>query len=135
VALDGSRYRRRSGSVSCPCFPERGLDPELLEEGRRNLKEYLEERGYSEAEVRYDEEKEESGVLVIRYKVTAGPRVSVAYVHFRGNSAISTAELRGVVQVRAQQFLQKSVYSIGRLDGDVESLKNLCRSRGTRRRR
>ena len=130
VALEGFKIPKNEWFRLLPVLSGEGLDPELLEEGRRNLKEYLEERGYSEAEVRYDEEKEESGVLVIRYKVTAGPRVSVAYVHFRGNSALSTAELRGVVQVRAQQFLQKSVYSIGRLDGDVESLKNLCRSRG-----
>jgi len=130
VALEGFKVPKKEWPRLLPVLSGEGLDPDLLEEGRRNLKEYLEERGYSEAEVRYDEEREDSGVLVIRYTVTAGPRVSVAYVYFRGNSALSTAELREAVQVQPQQFLQKSVYSIGRLDDDVESLKNLYRTRG-----
>ncbi len=130
VALEGFKVPKNEWSRLLPVLSGEGLDPELLEEGRRNLKEYLEERGYSEAEVRYDEEKEDSGVLVIRYTVTAGPRVSVAYVHFRGNSALSTADVRGAIQVKAQEFLQKSVYSIGRLDADVESLKNLYHAKG-----
>jgi outer membrane protein insertion porin family len=130
LALEGFKVPKSQWARLLPVLSGEGLDPDLLEEGSRNLKEYLEERGYSEAEVSYDEEREDSGVLVIRYKVTAGPRVSVAYVHFHGNSTLSTAELRGAVQVRPQQFLQKSVYSIGRLDDDVESLKNLHRAKG-----
>ena len=130
VALEGFKVPKNQWPRLLPVLSGEGLDPELLEEGRRNLKEYLEERGYPEAEVRYDEEKEDSGVLVLRYKVTTGPRVSVAYVRFRGNSALSTVDLRGAVQVQAQQLLQKSVYSIGRLDGDVESLKNLYHTKG-----
>ncbi len=130
VALEGFKVPKNQWPRLLPVLSGEGLDPELLEEGRGNLKDYLEERGYPEAEVRYDEEKEDSGVLVLRYKVTTGPRVSVAYVHFRGNSALSNAELHGAVQVQAQQLLQKSVYSIGRLDGDVESMKNLHHTKG-----
>lgn len=130
VALEGFKVPKKQWPRLLPVLSGEGLDPELLEEGKRNLKEYLEERGYSEAEVRYDEDREDSGVLVIRYAITAGPRVSVAYVHFRGNRVLLAAELRDAVQVRPQQFLQKSVYSIGRLDGDVESLKNLYRTKG-----
>ena len=130
VALEGFNVPKKERPRLLPVLSGEGFDPDLLEEGRRNLKEYLEGRGYSEADVKYDEEREDSGVLVIRYVVTAGPRVSVAYVHFRGNSAVSAGELRGAVQVQPQQFLQKSVYSIGRLDDDVESLKNLYRAKG-----
>jgi outer membrane protein insertion porin family len=130
VALDGFKVPKREWPRLLPVLSGEGVDQELLEEGSRNLKEYLEERGHAEAAVTYEEEHESPGVLVIGYLVTAGPRVSVDYVHFRGNSAVPTEVLREAVQIRPQQFLQKSVYSIGRLDDDVESLKNLYRARG-----
>ncbi len=130
LALDGFKVPKREWPRLLPVLSGEGLDPELLEEGSRNLKEYLEERGHAEAAVRYEEEHEASGVLVIRYVITAGPRVSVAYVRFRGNSAVPTEVLREAIQIRPQEFLQKSVYSIGRLDDDLESLKNLYRARG-----
>ncbi|NWG12750.1 MAG: outer membrane protein assembly factor BamA [Acidobacteria bacterium] len=130
VVLEGFKVPDERRSRLLPILSGEGLDPDLLEEGRRNLKEYLEERGYSEAEVSYEQEKQETGGLILRYRVIPGRRVSVAYVLFRGNRAVPAKDLQAAIQIRPQGFMQKSVYSIAKLDADVEAIKSLYRSRG-----
>ncbi len=130
VVLEGFKVPEEQKPRLLPVLSGEGIDPALLEEGRRNLKEYLEERGYSEAEVSYGEETQETGTLVLRYQVVPGRRVSVAYVLFRGNNEVSAGDLQAAIQIRPQGFLQKSVYSISKLDSDVDALKSLYRSRG-----
>ncbi len=130
VVLEGFKVPEEQRPRLLPVLSGEGIDPDLLEEGRRNLKEYLEERGYSEAEVSYSEEKQDTDTLVLRYRIAPGRRVSVAYVLFRGNEAVSASDLQAAIQIRPQAFMKKSVYSISKLDSDVDALHNLYRSRG-----
>ncbi len=130
VVLEGYKVPEEQRPRLLPVLSGEGFDPDLLEEGRRNLKDYLEERGYSEAEVSYSEEKQDTGALVLRYRIVPGRRVSVAYVLFRGNEAVSATDLQAAIQIRPQAFMQRSVYSISKLDSDVDALRSLYRSRG-----
>jgi outer membrane protein insertion porin family len=94
------------------------------------LQDHLENEGYPEAEVRIDEELEISGVQNLRYVIDAGRKVTVKDVLFRGNEAFSRTELLAVVQIQPARFLQKSVYSVSKLDSDVASLLALYRAAG-----
>jgi outer membrane protein insertion porin family len=130
IAVDGFKIEKTRLRRLLPPLSGEGVEPDLLEEGVRNLRDYLEEQGYPEAVVSIRRESDRSGTLVLRYNVEAGRKVTVAYVHFRGNRAFSEAELLRAVDVQPARFLQKSVYSVSRLDSSVESLRALYRSRG-----
>jgi outer membrane protein insertion porin family len=130
VVVEGYNIEKERIRRLLPVLTGEGLQPELLDEGARNIKEFVEERGYPEAEVKYQEDRDKDGVRVLRYRVQPGRRVTIAWVRFRGNKAISEHDLLQAVQTQPSRFLQKSVYSVTRLEADVDSLKTLYQSRG-----
>ena len=69
VVVDGFKIDKNQLRRLLPVLTGEGMREEILQEGKRNLKEYLENRGYSEAVITVYEEKEEN-VLVLRYNRT-----------------------------------------------------------------
>jgi outer membrane protein assembly complex protein YaeT len=130
VVVDGFKIAKDRLRRLLPVLSGEGLQPDLLEEGASNLKEHLEELGYPEADVTYGEETDRSGGRVLRYAIEPGRKVTVTFVRFVGNEAISSADLLGVLQIQPARFLQRSVYSVAKLDADVESVRTLYHSRG-----
>jgi outer membrane protein insertion porin family len=130
VTLEGFTIEKDQLRRLLPILTGEGLEEDILEEGAQNIRDYLEELGYPEAEVRFHDEEDESSVRVVRYAINSGRKVTVAYVDFKGNRAFSDNTLFSVVQIQPARFLQKSVYSVAKLDGDVDSLKTFYQSRG-----
>jgi len=130
VEVEGFAIPRDRLSRLLPVLSGEGALPELLEEGARNLREYLEEQGYPEAYVRILDERDASGAGVVRYRIEPGGKVTVSEIRFRGNRVLPAARLLAVMQIRAARFLQRSSYSISKLDADVRALQGLYRSEG-----
>ncbi len=130
VAVDGFSIPKERLSRLLPVLSGEGQFPVMLEEGKANLKEYLEENGYPEASITLLESREPSGLRLLRYQVERGRRVTVKEIQFRGNRAFTSAELLKSIQIQPARFLQKSVYSISKLDADVEALQSSYRAAG-----
>lgn len=130
VAIEGFKIDKNELRRLLPILSGEGLSEEILDEGTKNIRDYLEERGYPEAEVSVHGEEEKSGVRVVRYRIDVGHKVSVASVSFKGNHAFSDRELLAAVQIQPARFLQASAYSVAELDNDVDSLKTLYQSQG-----
>ena len=130
VALEGFKIDKSELRRLLPILSGEGLNQEVLEEGAQNIREFLEEHGYPEAKVTISESSGKSDVRQVHYVVAAGQKVTVAFVDFKGNGAISRQELLSNVQVQPAHFFQRSIYSVARLDADVDSLKTLYQSRG-----
>ncbi|MBN2317658.1 MAG: outer membrane protein assembly factor BamA [Acidobacteria bacterium] len=129
VVVDGYKIDKNQLRRLLPVLTGEGVREEILDEGADNLKEFLENRGHSEAEVAISEEEEE-GVRVLRYRIVPGRKFKVEYVRFQGNKVISDKELFESVEVRPSSLLNNSTYSVTRLDDDVAALKALYESRG-----
>ncbi len=129
VVVDGYKIDKNQLRRLLPVLTGEGVREEILEEGTRNLKAYLETRGHSEAEVTISEEKEK-GVRVLHYTIVPGRKFTVEYVRFQGNKVVSDQELFESVEVRPSSLLNNSTYSVTRLDEDVDALKALYASRG-----
>jgi outer membrane protein insertion porin family len=125
IKIDRDRLRRL-----LPVLSGAGVDPDLIREGILNLQEYLSEQGYPTAEVEFSETIDDQGVRLMRYRIDTGKRVTVSYVRFRGNRAISERELMATTQFKLTRFFRKPAYSVSKLDSDVESLLSLYRARG-----
>ncbi|HYK90987.1 MAG TPA: outer membrane protein assembly factor BamA [Acidobacteriota bacterium] len=130
VTVDGFKIDRNQLRSLLPILTGEGINEDILDEGAQNIRDYLEEHGYPEAEVTINEEEDKSETRVVRYSVNTGHKVTVAYVSFKGNRAFSSQELFSIVQIQPARLFQKSVYSVAKLDGDVDSLKTLYQSRG-----
>jgi outer membrane protein assembly factor BamA len=146
IEVDGFKIPKEQQRRLLPVLAGAGLRPELVAEGSANLEQYLEERGYPEAAVSTPDPAgpDDAGVRRLRYVVDRGPRVQVSEVQFRGNRAFSSEELLRVLQMqparswqrlafgvtRIDSFLQRSTYSIPKLDADVDVLRALYASAG-----
>lgn len=129
VVVDGYKVDKSQLRRLLPVLTGEGVREEILEEGARNLKEYLENRGYSDAEVSISEEEEE-GVRILKYKVVPSRKYVVEYVRFQGNRVLTNKELLASVGIQPSSFLNSTAYSVTRLDDDVATLRALYESRG-----
>jgi outer membrane protein insertion porin family len=133
VAVDGFKFSRSQLKKLIPVFQENALDDDLLNEGRRNILNYLQGRGYFEAKVEYQRRRRPNAQneLTITYKVDAGDRHKVVKIEITGNQYFDTAQLRTHMQIQiAEKFLSRGRYSQKLLSDDVTAIENLYRSNG-----
>ena len=117
-----------------PVYEENAVDDDLLNEGKKNLLDYLQTKGHFDATV--DIEKEfEPKVMRIIYKIDPGPVHKLALVQITGNkNFLDTAKLRSYLQIQpASRFVSHGRYSGSLLQGDVATLESLYRANGFRK--
>src|SRR6266404_586568 len=76
--------RDRQMKKLIPIFSEGAVDPDLVEEGRRNLIDFFQSKGYFDVKVNANFQNESSPVELV-YNVERGSRHRVETVDFRGN--------------------------------------------------
>jgi outer membrane protein insertion porin family len=99
--------RERQMKKLIPIFSEATVDPDLVEEGRRNLVDFFQSKGYFDAKVTADLQDNDSHVD-LAYTVDRGSRHRVASVTFRGNQHFGKDELVPQVGVKARRPLPLS---------------------------
>ena len=68
-----------------PVYQERTVDRGLLVEGRRNLIDYFQSKGYFDAQADFDDQQASGGEQAINYRVTLGARHRLAHIAISGN--------------------------------------------------
>ncbi len=116
-----------------PVYEENAVDDDLLNEGKRNLLDYLQTRGHFDAKVDIKKESDTNTMRVI-YQIDPGAVHKLAVVEITGNKDFSdTATLRSYLQVQpASRFLSHGRYSEALLRSDVATLEGLYKSNGFR---
>jgi len=96
--------RDRQMKKLIPIFSEGAVDPDLVEEGRRNLIDFFQSKGYFDVKVTTNFQNESSHVELV-YNVERGSRHRVEIVDFRGNEHFGKGVLTRQVAVRAHRPL------------------------------
>jgi outer membrane protein insertion porin family len=131
IALDGFRLSRRLIKKYVPVYEENALDDDLLNEGRRNLLDYLQTRGYFEAKIGIKKETPNPDRLRVTYVIDAGPTHKLVRVIITGNKYFSDDLLRARMQVQpAGRLLSHGRFSQTLLNSDIRGLKDLYRANG-----
>ncbi|HTY63766.1 MAG TPA: outer membrane protein assembly factor BamA [Acidobacteriota bacterium] len=130
VAVDGFKIDKDQLRRLLPVLAGEGTDREILEEGRDNLKSYLENKGYSEADVRIVETIDNSGLRSIHYRMNPGKKYEVSYIRFTGNHALTAEQMLSSIETQPKGFFKGAAYTPTRLDSDVDTLKALYQLSG-----
>jgi len=132
VQAEGFKISRRVLKQNVPIFEENTVDEDLLNEGRRNLLNYLQGRGYFGATVGMKRQSDAGGSeLQITYVINAGARHRLVRVEVTGNQYFRTETLRPRLQVQpAGRLFERGRYSQGLLANDVRNLEDLYRANG-----
>ena len=90
-----------------PVYEENAVDDDLLNEGKRNLLDYLQTRGHFDAKVDIQKETDAKTLQVI-YQIDPGPLHKLALVEITGNkNFLDTAKLRSYLQIQPAQPLSE----------------------------
>ena len=105
VSLGGARISTGKLRQLLPIYAEGAVDEDLLQEGRRNIRDYFQRQGYFDADVQvssHDDPK--TGLRVISYEVSRGERFRLAGVAFSGNKYFSKDLLEGRLTLQPANF-------------------------------
>ncbi len=139
VQVEGAKFSKGELKKLVPIYQEGSVDADLLEEGRRNLRERLEREGYFDAKVNYrTTEGEIEGTKTgwkgtqqtITYNVERGDRHTLLRVEFEGNHYFSTSLLRNRLTIVPTSWAIRPKFSRRLLDNDVASMKSLYGANG-----
>jgi outer membrane protein insertion porin family len=113
-----------------PIFSEGTIDPDLVEEGRRNLIDFFQSKGYFDVKVTANFQNQDSNVALV-YEVDRGSRHKVETVAFRGNQHVNKDELIQQVAVKPRRvFLSRGKFSDKLLREGVTGITAFYKNRG-----
>jgi len=113
-----------------PIFSEGTVDPDLVEEGRRNLIDFFQSKGYFRVKVTANFQDQDSNIDLV-YDVNRGSRYRVDTITFEGNQHIDQHELVQQVSVeRHRRLLSRGKFSDKLLHQSVEGITAFYKNRG-----
>ena len=127
----GFRISRGVLRKEVPVYEENALDDDLLNEGKRNLLDYLQSRGRFDATVDFTRETAPD-TLRVAYHIDPGPIHRLVLIEISGNKYFSKSMLRQRLQIQAGGKLSEGRYSGVLLKNDVDNLQALYLSNGFR---
>ena len=114
-----------------PIYAEGAVDEDLLQEGRRNLRDYFQRQGYFNANVEVNSggDSTDKG-RVISYKVTLGDKYRLAGVGFTGNKYFDRKLLESRLQLQPASFGSNGRFSQQLVNDDADSIRGVYLSNG-----
>ncbi|MDQ6676883.1 MAG: BamA/TamA family outer membrane protein [Acidobacteriota bacterium] len=129
----GAKVKRKVLQENVPVFQEHTVDNDLLQEGRRNLREEFQSKGYFEAEVEFKEKRVVNGKEEIDYLINPGERHRFVKLTIEGNKYFTTEAIRERMFLQPKSFqFPRGRYSEAFTRRDEDSIANLYKSNGFR---
>jgi outer membrane protein insertion porin family len=133
VETTGARVSKSRLRKLLPIYAEGAVDEDLLQEGRRNLRNYFQSQGYFNTTVdvssRQDAAEKER---VISYQISRGDRYRLAGVAFEGNKYFGSSLLQTRLKLQPASFASSGRFSQQMMRDDADSIRALYLSNGFR---
>jgi outer membrane protein insertion porin family len=131
IVAEGFKISRGVLKRNIPVYEENALDDDLLNEGRRNLLNYLQGRGFFDANINLRKISGPSDELRILYIIDPGSRHILVKVEISGNKYFREDRIRAGMRVQqAGRLFSHGRYSQGLLNQDVRELEAMYRDNG-----
>jgi outer membrane protein insertion porin family len=131
VLVEGIKVSKSRLHLLVPIFEEGTIDNDLLNEGIHNIRDFVQQQGYFDADVKVRQVGENTGNERVVFTVDRGIKHKVVSVTLKGNKYFSEDILRERMQVKKADAYQRSGrYSPGLVASDVASMQALYRANG-----
>lgn len=116
-----------------PVFEENTVDNDLLVEGKRNLRDYLQSQGYYDVDVDFRIQPVQNDLETIEYVIARGQRYKLVHVGISGNKYFDEDVIRERMFMQPASFrLRHGRYSEAFRRKDEENITNLYKANGFR---
>ena len=133
VEITGAHLSEGKKRKLLPIYAEGAVDDDLLQEGRRNIRDYLQSQGYFNADVEVNSSPpEKQNERVITYDITRGDHFRLVGVGFDGNKYFGKDLLARRLLLQPASFASSGRFSQQLLRGDSDSILAVYLSNGFR---
>jgi outer membrane protein assembly complex protein YaeT len=134
VRAIGAKISQKNLRRFVPVFQEHAVDQDLLAEGARKLRDYLQSRGYFDAEVEFKQQRVTNDRASIDYLVNTGERYRLVHLEVKGNRYFNAEAIRERMVLQQSAFPEspRGRYSESLLSQDEQSITGLYQSNGFR---
>ena len=130
VQLQGAHVFKRTLKRLIPIYQENYYDSDLLAEGRKDLANYFQSKGYFNVQVAPEVQQSPDRVDII-YRIQKGKKHKVDNIAFTGDHAFNDAALRAAIVVQKKKFLfSRGRYSETLLRSSVNKIVNMYQVAG-----
>ncbi len=127
IPFQSGRRKKRLISI----YDEGSVDPDIIEESRRNLADYFQRKGFFEVKVDTHSEKQQDGRTILTFQIDRGPKYAVDEIAFTGNHNLSSRDLMDHVTVKKRtRFISRGLYSEKLLKASARNLENFYKDNG-----
>src|SRR5215472_757368 len=137
LSVSGAKFSSGELKKLIPIYQEGAVDPDLLEEGKRNIRERLEREGYFDADVSYKIDMHDVNIgawkgkqETIAYTVERGDKHKLVGIEISGNKYFNTELLESRLQVFRGAFGSPGRFSRRLVDADAQSMQTLYQANG-----
>lgn len=139
VVVVGAKVSAGTLRKLVPIYQEGAVDEDLLQEGRRSLRDWFERAGYFDTQVSYtvsDAPAEDSSRVVrqaarvVTYQVQRGDHHRLVIVELSGNRYFDSTLLRDRLKIQPAAYASPGRYSTELLQDDVTSIRTLYNANG-----
>jgi outer membrane protein insertion porin family len=134
IVAEGTKVSKGTLHRYVPVFDEATVNDDLLVTGARNLRDYLQLRGYFDAQVDLGSHNTGPDLETITYTITPGERHRLVSVEVKGNRYFTTAEIRERMFLQPKGFirLRHGRFSQSFTSRDEQAVQALYRDNGFR---
>lgn len=129
IKIQGAHVWGRTQKQIIPMYQENTVDPDLVEEGSRNLVAYFQTKGYFHVKVQSHIEQQPNETTII-YQVDKGQKGKVESVKITGNQRFDDDDLSPHLAVAKKHFLSRGKYSQALVRKSVKNLEGVYKNAG-----
>lgn len=137
LTVSGAKFSSGELKKLIPIYQEGAVDADLLEEGKRNLRERLEREGYFDADVSYKISTQEVKNVrwqgteeIIAYTVERGDKHKLVGIEISGNKYFDRELLESRLQIFRGAFDFPGRFSRRLVESDAQSMHSLYQANG-----
>jgi outer membrane protein assembly complex protein YaeT len=131
VVIDGTKISNSRKKLLVPVYEEGAVDRDLVNEGGFNIRDYLQRKGYFDAQDSVKLLGRGTNNVTVQYTVDPGQRHKVGSVKIEGNEYFSHDLIEERLRVKkADLYARSGTYSTQLVDDDRSSIEALYRASG-----
>ncbi|WP_254064861.1 outer membrane protein assembly factor [Granulicella sp. S156] len=131
VVVNGVKLSKSRMHLLVPVFEEGAVDNDLLNEGASNIRDYLQQQGYFDAQATVQLLGAGTSNVSVQYDVKPGERHKVTAVTLKGTKYFGTDLIEERLRVKkADAYLRNGSYSTQLVKADTNSIVSLYRANG-----
>jgi len=128
-----AKVSRRVLKKYVPVFTQGSLDDDLLIQGKRNLQDYFQARGYYDVDIDFRRQPVQNNTQTIEYAIAKGQRYKLVHIAVIGNKYFKPKDIRERMFMQPATFsMRRGRYSEAFQRKDEENIADLYRTNGFR---